>query len=1178
MDIKLLCAHALRGTAAKILVLMKLSTLILLSISLQLSARGFSQNVTLSFQHVNLETVFQAIQKQTPFHFIYGSEEIDQANPVTINVKNMPVEKALELCFTNQPLVYSIDEYYITVKIKKTIPIADSLRVIKGIVTDENGKPIEGITVTNMRTGKATATKAGGEFNLVDIRETDMLQFTGVNTVTMEIRAGNKKQLSIRLVSKINNLNNVTISVNTGYQEIPQERSTGSFAFVNNELFNRRVSTDVLSKLEGIVPSVLFNKNTLASSNGQLDINIRGHSTLFANDQPLIVVDNFPYDGDINNINPNDVESISILKDAASASIWGVRSGNGVIVITTKKGKNNQKLSLEFNTNFTIGQKPNLFYNPNFLDANDFINVEQALFAQGYYDSQLSDPTAPAVSPVVEILNQQRNGLLTTDQANSAINALRNIDIRDELKNYFYQNSLSQQYAINLRGGGNNSNYYFGMGYDNNIANKAGNSSKRISINSNYNFYPVRDLEFSAGLNYMLTSGRNNETLDNLFVSGYSGIYPYAQLADKNGNALAIDKDFAGGFTDTAGGGNLLNWKYRPLDELRYADNTTSGNDNRINLGIRYNFYHGLNAEIKYQVENYNTNAQNYYSDSTYSTRNLINQFTELDPVTGTPTYPIPLGGILEETNSALNSQRGRAQLNYSNKWGLNDLHVIAGGEISQTVTEGNANTYYGYNKNTESYSLIDFADYFPTYPSGSYSKIPTILSFSKFTNRFLSYYSNAGYTLMNKYTLSASGRIDKSNLFGVATNQKSVPLYSTGLAWDMSKERFYDCTWLPYLKLRSTFGYNANIDNNVTAVTTIQQLSNSYISGINYSQIANPGNPELRWEKIRMINFGVDYALINQFISGSFEYYLKKGVDLFGQSPLPPSTGLGSFFGNTANTKGRGADIVINSKNISQKGFSWKTSFILSYALDKIAKYDIQASASSYISEGSGNDGIIYPLVGRPIFAMYSYRWAGLDNAGDPQGILNGKPSTDWNSILTTTGVDSMHFNGPSRPTTFGSLRNTFTFKRLTFSANIIYKLNYYFRRTSISYASLYSLWQGNKDFLKRWQNPGDELHTSVPAIEYPPVNNSRESFYALSSVLIDRGDNIRMQDITIGYDIPIHNKPASLLTGFQAYCYINNIGILWRANHDGLDPDLYGNNAYPAPRTIAFGIKSHF
>jgi len=1164
MDLKLLYALRMAG-CFKTFTRMKYYILILLLFPFQLSAQSPSPGVTLSYRNASLETIFRSIEKQTLYRFVYGTEEIEKASRVTIDIKDAPLENALEICFKGQPLVYTIKEHFITVKVKKASP--DSLNIITGTVLDEKNNALEAITVTNTRSKEATATDINGTFTLHHVQQGDALVFTGVNVETKEIKASSQSSIEVILAIKAFSLSGVTVSVNTGYQQIPPERATGSFALVGSELLNRQTSTDIISKLEGNVPGLLFNKNTAASATGY-DINIRGHSTLFANDQPLIVVDNFPYDGDITNINPNDVESITILKDAAASSIWGVRSGNGVIVITTKKGLNNQKIAIEFNANITAGEKPDLFYSRNFLDANDFINVEQSLFAQGFYDGQLSDPASPAVSPVVSILNQQRNGLITADQANSQINALRNYDVRNDFKKYFYRNSLNQQYAVNLHGGGSSSNYYFGMGYDDNSSNKVGNDSRRITLNSKYNFYPARNFEFSAALNYILVSGTNNSTVDNVLVSGKTAIYPYARIADNSGNPLAIDKDFTSSFTDTAGGGNFLNWKYRPLDELKYSDNTSHGNDNRVNLGAKYNFHHGFNAEIKYQYENYSTSAENYYSDSTYYARSLINSYTQYDRSTGLINYPVPLGGILERLNSNVASHRGRVQANYSNKWGNHELNGIAGAEINQTVTSTDANTYYGYNKATESYSLVDFANYYTTNPTGNAQKIPTILNFSRFTDRYISYFANAAYTYLGKYTLSGSGRIDKSNLFGVTTNQKSVPLYSAGFAWNASKEKFYHSELLPYLKLRMTYGYNANIDKNVTAVTTIQQLSSSYITGGSYSQITNPGNPELRWEKIRMINFGADFSFRNQVVSGSIEYYLKEGIDLFGQSSVPPSTGLFNFFGNTANTRGHGMDIVINTKNITAHAVSWKTAFLLSYAIDYIKKYDIQAAPESYISEGSGNNGIIYPLTGKPLFAIYSYRWAGLNTSGDPQGILNGQASTDWNSILSNTAVDSMHYNGPSRPVVFGSVRNTLSYKELSLSFNIIFKLGYYFRRQSISYSSLYDYWQGNADFTKRWQQPGDEKHTNVPAMQFSPVDGSRETFYQLSSVLIDRGDHIRLQDISLSYDIKAN---------LQAYCYLNNIGIIWRANKDKIDPDLFGN-AMPVPKTISIGIKAHF
>jgi TonB-linked SusC/RagA family outer membrane protein len=1052
------------------------------------------------------------------------------------------------------------------------------------IVNSNNQSPVAGALLQLKKSSTRSVTNADGKSNIRLTFASDTLIITHIAYLPKRIAvsAGSTSPLLISLQENIQQLQEVTVS--TGYQTLPKERATGSFAYVDNQLLNRRVSTDVISKLEGVVPGLLFNRNTVNSANGIADISIRGHSTLFANDQPLIVVDGFPYDGDINNINPNDVQDISVLKDAAAASIWGVRSGNGIIVITTKKGKTGQKLAVEFNANVTVGNKPDLFYNPNFLDANDFINVEDTLFKMGYYNSSISTGYN-VISPVVSILNQIQNHTIDPAAGTAEINAWRNQDVRNDLSKYFYQHSVLQQYAINLRGGGNNSDYFFSLGYDNNLSNLVGNTNDRITVNSLYNYYPVKNLQVSAGLNYTQTSAKNNSTVNNVNDGGsyVNNIFPYTQLADANGNALSIVKDYAAGYTDTAGGGQFLNWKYKPLDELKYADNTTKGIDNRFNLGLKYSFLHGFSAEVKYQYEKASSIVNNYYSDSTYYTRNLINQYTQ-GSGSGSLTYPIPVGGILQQSNGYLTSHRVRGQLNYSQNWHQkHELTAIAGAEISSAVNESNSYTTYGYDNNTGNYTNVDFVDYFSLNPDGRGSaQIPNGLSFGKTTDHYVSYFSNAAYTYNGLYTVSLSGRIDKSNLFGVSTNQKAVPLYSTGLGWNFSKEAFYHLGWLPYGKLRVTYGYNANINKSATAVTTISQMSNSYFSGINYAQIANPGNPELKWEKIRMINFGLDFALKGQVIAGSVDYYLKKGINLFGNSPLAPSTGLTTFFGNTASTTGHGLDLVLNSRNINGKKFKWTTAFLLSYALDKVTKYDVLSDANTYLSIGAGNAGVITPLTGKPMFAVYSYRSAGLThNTGDPQGYANGKLSTDYATIIANTTIDSLVFNGPARPTTFGSFRNTFSYKAFSLSFNIIYKFNYYFRRSSISYSGLFANGLGHKDFSQRWQKPGDELITNVPSMQYPPVDGNRETFYAYSQSLVDKGDHIRLQDISLSYDLDRAQWKSNPFEHLQLYCYLNNVGILWKANHDGLDPDVYSlasNTALPLPRTIAFGIKANF
>ncbi len=1057
---------------------------------------------------------------------------------------------------------------------------------VSGNVTSaDDNKPLPGATIQLSNSKIQVASDRNGNFKILTSDSTGLItvSFLGYNNKQIQFRPGNTGPFTVLLTPNTSELKEVIVS--TGYQTLPKERATGSFVQIDSTLVNRRVSTDVLSRLEGIVPGLLFNRNTNASSNGSLDISIRGHSTLFSNDQPLVVVDNFPYDGNLSNINPNDVASITILKDAAAASIWGVRSGNGVIVITTKKGKLNQKLSIEFNANLTIGDKPNLYYDPNFLNANDFINVEQALYKTGFYKSAISSGYQ-VISPVVQILANQTAGKITATDADNQINGLRGLDIRNQLEKYFYRKSADQQYNLNLRGGGDKSDYYLSLGYDNDLANQIGNSNNRITVNSNYNFYPVKSLQLSAGLFYTKTNAQNNSTVADINnINGKSQIYPYAQIADASGNPLSLVHNYSQNFVDGAANAQFLDWNYRPLDELKSADNSSSAFDNRLNLGLKYSFLSGFNIDFKYVFENTQTTTNNYFNENTYYARNLINEFTQVNS-NGTLSYPVPQGGILQSANASLSSHHIRAQLNYTKDWGTkNSFTALLGSEWSSAVNRlNNQSPAYGYDNSTgANYSNIDYLDYYSLNPRGTGSlQVPNGQLYSSTTDHFISYFSNAAYTYDNIYTFSISGRIDKSNLFGVNTNQKAVPLYSAGLSYNISKEQFYKIDWLPVAKLRITYGYNGNINKTATAVTTISQQSNSYYSGIPYANIANPGNPDLQWEKDRIINFGFDFGLVNQIITGSAEAYFKKGINLFGNSSLPPSSGFSTFFGNTANTSGHGVDITINSHNIYNKNFKWLTSFLYSYAFDKVTKYGVTSTTTAYLTQGDGNSGVITPLVGAPLFGIYSYRSGPLArNTGDPQGYLNGILSTDYASIIKNTPVSGLIYNGSSRPTSFGSLRNTFIYKDWSLSFNVIYKLDYYFRRSSIQYSALYSSWLGNKDFDKRWQKPGDEAFTTVPSMPLPTADPNHDFFYTFSQTLVDKGDNIRLQDISLNYDLTKTLLKNSPFTNLSVYAYINNVGILWRANHDGLDPDVYslpGGNmtSLPLPRTFSIGLKT--
>ncbi|HEY6082041.1 MAG TPA: SusC/RagA family TonB-linked outer membrane protein [Chitinophagaceae bacterium] len=1043
---------------------------------------------------------------------------------------------------THQPAVLITGK---VLSLKDRTPITDATLILK-----------------NSQASFITGDEGNFTLKLSANEDTLIIRCMGYQTKQITVNENINNPLIITLEEAATQLGEVVVS--TGYQNIPKERATGSFDFIDNKLLNRSVSTDVLSRLQGVTSGLLFDPN----NQNDLEISIRGRSTIFANTQPLIILDNFEYDGDINNINPNDVESITVLKDAAAASIWGAKSGNGVIVITTKKGKYDSAPKISFNSNVTITGKPDLFYMPAMSSA-DYSGVEKYLFSQGYYDGALTDPNFPPVTPVVEILNDLRNGKITAPDATAQINALSQHDVRNDLLKYFYRTSLNQQYAINMSGGGTYNQYYVSTGYDKNLNNLAGNRYSRVSVNANNTYSLIQHkLTVTTGVLFTQTSTQNNGT----DPSQLYFLYPYAQLADTKGNALPIAR-YRQGYIDTVGDGQLLDWNYRPLDEIRLANNTTSGIDYQANLGIKYKLLRNLDINVKYLYGKGQTNHQVLNSQQTYYTRNLINLFTEITP--NGLVYPVPLGGIQDIINSSYTSQNGRLQIDYDNTWNKkNQLSAIAGLEIKDLNISDNSYRLYGYDDTHATSTPVDFVNAYPTYINGNPRLIPNIQNQSGLTDRYVSYYANAAYTYDSRYTVSLSGRRDASNLFGVATNQKWVPLWSGGLSWNANNEPFYHVGWLPFLKFRATYGYNGNIDKNVAALLTARLEGNNNFGQIQ-SFVINPPNPELRWERTSTLNTGIDFGFKNSRVSGSVEYYAKKGIDLIGSASLPPSTGLLSFMGNTADMKGEGVDVTVNSKNID-RGFKWSTTFLFSLAKNKITSYKAQLpSIKSYILPSSGFN----PRVGGPVNALYSYRWGGLDTAGNPRGYTGGKLSEDYGSIINSSDVNDLVYSGPSLPTIFGGVLNTFNWRQLTLSFNITYKFGYYFRKASIDYYNLFAGSNpGHKDFDNRWQKPGDENHTNVPSMIYPADPN-RDQLYLYSSTLVERGDNIRLQDIQVSYDL---NKSAIEQLPFQhirLYLYASNLGILWRANKQGIDPDYAGSiYAYPPAKSIAAGVKIDF
>ncbi len=1049
------------------------------------------------------------------------------------------------------------------------IGIRAQLTLTGKIIDEDTASPLSQVVVTVQNSNLVTTTNKEGLFTLTlkEATGTLVLSRADLEQKIVPFTWPLKKPLEIFLKGKVADLEEVVLT--TGYQKLPKERATGSFSTVSRELLSKQVSVNILDRLSASANAITINQGT---NDGTSHLMVRGLSSIMGPRSPLIVLDNFPYEGDLNNINPNTVESITILKDAAASSIWGARAANGVIVITTKNAKYNQPLIVDFTSALTLRNKPDLSRLRS-MSSPDFIDLEKELFSRGFYDSDISSPQYPVLSPVVSLLNKARIGSITQEDADRQINQLRRIDVKEEYLKYMYQPMENRQYAMNMSGGFPTFSWASSLGFDDNSGNLS-EKYKRLNVKFQNNWKPTERLTISSAIAFNqieTASGR----------SGYGSItvknngLPYLRFADEAANALPVPKQYNQDYLHTLGNGKLLDWNYYPLTDWQHTRSNGENIEILINGSIQYKVAKGLEAEVKYQHQRQTGVSESLFDQQSYSTRNYINLFTIIND-DGSLTYNVPKGDIFSRSNSTVKVDNLRAQLNYNRTWDKHQISAILGGETRTSNSQSSNNQYYGYNPKNLSFNPVNYTEAFPLITGGS-NFINNGTSLGEFNNNFVSTYGNFSYTFKNRYTLSASARRDASNLFGLATNDQWNPFWSAGGAWEVSKESFYKANWLPYLKLRGSFGYNGNIDPSMVAVTTIiYEYSNNPFTGTPMAQFNNYYNPQLKWESISMMNIAADFSTANKRISGYIEFFRKNGDNLFGVAAMDYTTGINFLTWNVAGMKGQGTDIQVKSINIDRK-LRWDTLFNLSTYHDKITKYHL------YNTFGRQFVLPTVPISGieeLPVYSVFGYRWAGLDpETGDPRGYLNGEVSKDYAKITGTgTDVKDLEYFGSAVPTVYGNLTNTFSYKQFSLDIGISYKLGYWFRRPSLNYTNLFTEWVGHSDYTLRWQKPGDELLTNVPSNLYE-TNTNRDAFYAGSSVLVEKGDHVRLQYINLSYKLNKNLWKNIPFRTLEIYANAANLGILWQDSKAGIDPDfnLGQNTIIPAIR-YTLGLKVNF
>jgi TonB-linked SusC/RagA family outer membrane protein len=1187
---------------------MRLTIIFFLAGIFHVNAHSYGQQVTLNRSNVTIKQIFKAVKEQTGYDVLWQPKQLDANVRIDAHFNSTPVDHVIQECISKQGLVFEIQDASIVIKLNekiRNVPLERDSAIYKGRVTDENGKPMPGATVKVRGSKRITFTTSQGTFAIYGPSK-GALEFSFIGYLTNQITLNGlspTNEINVQMIPGSNSLGEVNI-VSTGYQDIAKERATGSFEVITKEQLQHSSDPNLIKRLEGITTSMNFNNNLTPINSAALPtaatnpinsplakLTIRGRNTLNEvgssnnSGQVLVVIDGVASPYSIDYINPDNVESITVLKDAAAASIWGSRAANGVLVVKTKRGNYEKPVNISFITNFNITEKLNLFYRKT-MTTSEYVDAQIYQFTVGGTNigtPDLSQPQ-PLYSPVAEILGQRNRGEISPIQASAQLDALRSNDIRKDYSRYILRDAITQNYSLSLEGGSKKIAYRVSGSYNKTLNNTVASGLDRLTFDYNTSFKPLKNLEVNANIGYSqsTTDGQARENPISALIEG--PYYLYTRLADDQGNLLSIPYKYRTAFKNLLNstyGSAIQDLTFTPLNEVKEGSYKTDYKSLNFNLGAAYRLSNLLSVNVIYNYNKGNGKEEILNKQNSFFMRDLITFYT-----TTTGVKQLPLGGLYRPSFANSSYHSIRPQINANSTWGKHAFNAIAGVELTQNYSISVSNQYFGYNEKTLVYNnLLNYTSGVNTLFNDSFglpiSLLPSYVAsnFVDSRKRTYSYYSNGAYTYNDRYTLSASVRKDMSSQFGTGANKQGAPFYSMGASWNIANEDFYRLASIPKLQLRTTFGYNGNVNPLILAQSVITYSTGNGLNGLRYATATSGRgvtNSQLRPEKTAVYNIGLDFGFKNDWLAGSFEYYRKYTTDLLTSNFLDPSTGFASAVYNTGNLRGEGIDFSLRSRNLQSGLFSWSSSLLFSYNRVKVTKIYTPSPKSA----GDVVAGSLSFEEGADLSRLYAYKWAGLDPAtGNPRVFVNGQPlavngSNAYLSIINQP-KSSARYMGSAVPVYYGALRNTFAYGPLAVSASILYKFGYYFRRPGnqiVRYTALFNngTVQG-AEYSKRWQKPGDELITNVPSQLYP-ADQLREVVYQLSDLNVLKADHIRLQEINLSYSL---SNKKWFLKNPRFFSNINNLGVIWRANRLGLDPDI---NDYPNPKTYAFGFSANF
>lgn len=1184
---------------------MNITSVLLIVTMMQVSAAGFAQKITFVQKDASLQQLFKVIKKQAGYDVLWPSKSIKTAKTFDASFNNADLKEVLNKTFENQSFEYVIEDKVIVIKEKdKSLldRIIDRFNQIDvtGKVIDENGRPLVKATVRSKKGNRMTFTDAYGDFKLANVDENDLLMISFLGYEQKEVPAA-KNMGSIQLQESAGKLDEVVIS--NGYQDVKKAMMTGSLARVKAEDLVINGTNTIEQLLQGKLAGMQVINNSGMVGTKQT-VRVRGTSTLLGNQEPVWVVDGIiqedplPFKAtELNNwntgastsdglkqfigsaiswLNPYDIEDVTVLKDAASTAIYGVKAANGVILINTKRGKPGSTPQISYNNSFSFENK--LSYDQlNLMNSQQRIDVSREIYERGL----LSNKNSWDNIGYQGLLNQYLTNKLPYEDFNAGVKQLElnNTDWLDLL----FQTPLSQNHNISIGGGGPTNSYYGSFGYNNKVGQAKGNSQD--SYNGNVNFTSIVNSKLTVGVRLSGAYATTNGFYD-------LDATPYAYATKTNRAIPAFNPD--GSLAYYMKGNGVF--KYNYLNEQAHTGNYNYKSNLNSAINIKYQLPLGFRFESTLGLGYTNTHGEAYADQFT----NLITykrgyEYGDFGPATTEYKASIlPNGGVLDQLESR--------NLNYTFRNGLSYQKTIAkkhfvsgmvGFEMRSNQYAGSSNKAYGYLPDRGKVFLNPPATYInSTFGTLAENPIYTTETLNTLTDRkanYVAYYLTGAYSYDSKYVFNMSIRGDASNRFGQDTRSRFSPVWAIGAKWNVARESWFERTeWFNDFSIRATYGYQGNVAENygpdlVARMPSANDGINS-MTGEPILKISTLPYTDLRMEKTQTVNLGFDLSFFSNRISASVDYYNKKSKDLIVLKDVPYEYGVLQMPVNSGDLENSGLDVAINFVPVRNKNLTWTVSLNSGYNHNKVTSKLLPNG--TWFNAVSGS----YNVAGYPVSSFWIFDYTGLNAAGRPTFNLpvNAESREDATGYMIYGGKLNADFTG--------GFSTSVRYKQFTVSTNLYVSLggkkilpNLYTpdiaNNTPNEFTNL------SAELVNRWRKPGDELiagmlpgipsnYTGPGASVFVPgevTPYSPYTFYNYTASRVVNASFLRMNNINVNYSLPDHISKRFLSKNTTFGYSLSNPFTMVSKDYKGIDPEV-ASGGQPLPRTHVFSLSVTF